>query len=217
MTDNDKRRNPTSSALIELRKEMGMTQAQFAVLVLDTAITTISRYETTHPPQGDQILRFRDIAKEQAAREPKGSEKHRAFVKLADLFSNLYVEDAMKKMGEHALISPKTDTEREHAHLLTRVNGKGAVTLATTLVLLEPYLSVDDPKALSAVDILLNEVRKFAPQVYELTMTAVNMAALGLGPTHVIDAPATKTTQPPPAADKTPATATTKPKRKKKQ
>lgn len=214
MTDNDKRRNPTSNALIELRKAMGMTQAKFAVLVLDTAITTVSRYETTHPPQGDQILRFREIAKEQAAREPKGSEKHRAFVKLADLFSDLYHADATKKMVDQALIIPRTDAEREHICVLTRAYGEGGLTLGTMLVLLEPYLSVDDPKALSAVANFLKEVREFAPQVYHLTMTAVNAAAIGFGPTHVIDAPAT-THQQAPTKD-TPATTTAQPKRKKK-
>ena len=41
---------------------MGLTQQRFAVEVVETAVTTVSRWETTHPPSGDTLLKLADVA-----------------------------------------------------------------------------------------------------------------------------------------------------------
>lgn len=111
-------RAAASDGMVALRKALNMTQAEFAVLVLKTAVTTIARYETTHPPEGDLICRLEQIA-----------EEHNLF-ELRDRFRELYAEEVLSKLAFTILMRPKSDEEREHAYLFTRVNGRDAILLA---------------------------------------------------------------------------------------
>lgn len=54
-------KHPLSVALINLRKALGETQQQFAAR-LGTAITTVARYETSHPPSGAVLQKLALIA-----------------------------------------------------------------------------------------------------------------------------------------------------------
>src|ERR1700712_3119239 len=56
-------RNPVSEALIALRTALGETQQQFAAH-LNTAITTIARYETNRPPSGAILISLAKMASE---------------------------------------------------------------------------------------------------------------------------------------------------------
>ena len=123
---------------------MKMTQAQFAVLVLDCAITTVARYETIQPPQGDVLLRLAKIAKQEAFKEGRSQAEQEIFIYLEGRFQELYVQDAREKLGCSLLMIPRTDAEREHAHLLTRVGGELAMKLAYYFLSVAQVLDAKD-------------------------------------------------------------------------
>jgi len=104
-------RDAASEALIALRTAMGKTQAQFAVQVMDTAVTTIARWETSHPPQGDLLLRLGDIALQHGMSA------------LRDVFRELYAIEVLRKLGFDLMTIPKTDAEAEHGYLMFRLEG----------------------------------------------------------------------------------------------
>jgi hypothetical protein len=99
MVEYRKPRDAASEALIALRLAMGKTQAAFAVEVLKTAVTTIARYETSHRPPGDVLLRLADIANEHGLAE------------LQSKFQLFYLEDAMRNLGSKLVMVPRTGTE----------------------------------------------------------------------------------------------------------
>jgi transcriptional regulator with XRE-family HTH domain len=55
-------RHSLSIAVTELRHELGETQQQFACR-LGCAVTTVARYETSHPPSGKVLDNLQKIAK----------------------------------------------------------------------------------------------------------------------------------------------------------
>jgi transcriptional regulator with XRE-family HTH domain len=91
----NRKRDPLSQAVIELRTSLGETQQQFAAR-LRSALSTVARYETSRPPAGDVLLQLAQIA-----------EKNR-LLKLQDLFRWQYVDEAMRKAGFELLFDPKT-------------------------------------------------------------------------------------------------------------
>jgi len=121
-----------------------MSQAQFAVLVLDCAITTVGRYETTHPPQGDLLLRLAKIAEQETFKEGRSPAEQEIFNDLNGRFKELYIQDAREKLGGDMLMMPRTDAEQEHAYLVTRVNGERAMTLTIDFLLVAAVLGAKD-------------------------------------------------------------------------
>jgi transcriptional regulator with XRE-family HTH domain len=91
----DRKRDPLSLAVIELRTSLADTQQQFAAR-LRSALSTVARYETSRPPAGDVLLQLAQIA-----------EKNR-LSKLQNLFRWRYVDEAMQKAGFELLFDPKT-------------------------------------------------------------------------------------------------------------
>jgi len=81
-------RSRASEALIELRKTMGMTQQRFAVEVLNVAVPTVGRYETSHPPAAKVLLKLAHVAHEIGCYD------------LACLFRDLYVEEVNSDLKE---------------------------------------------------------------------------------------------------------------------
>jgi len=61
-----KPRTAVQHALIELRRQLGLTQLQLALL-LDVTPTTTARWETTHPPRGPALLRIAQFAEGRGA------------------------------------------------------------------------------------------------------------------------------------------------------
>src|ERR1700733_9958179 len=57
------RSNPTSEAIVTLRKRMGLSQQRFATEVLKGAISTLARYETSSPPHGEVLRQLAEVAK----------------------------------------------------------------------------------------------------------------------------------------------------------
>jgi transcriptional regulator with XRE-family HTH domain len=71
MNGDEKTRNTVRRAVVELRNALGLTQQKFAG-VLNTAVTTIARYETSHPPSGKALLRLAEIAHEKGLLDLSG-------------------------------------------------------------------------------------------------------------------------------------------------
>jgi hypothetical protein len=84
---------------------MRMSQAKFAVLILDCANTTVGRYETTDPPHGDLLLHLARIAKDEACLSQWSSAADRqTFVNLANHFRDLYAEEVREKLNDLSAI-----------------------------------------------------------------------------------------------------------------
>jgi len=73
--------HPASGAVRALRKHMELTQTEFAVNVLNMAISTIARWETKDRPAGGALLRLAALAEKN--RRPD----------LADGFMRTFMED----------------------------------------------------------------------------------------------------------------------------
>jgi transcriptional regulator with XRE-family HTH domain len=86
MVEYSKPRDAASQALIELRNKMGLTQAGLAIAYLKTAVTTVAKYETSHRPPTEMLLRLSEIANEHAP-------------ELAGQFKIFYLEDVLKAVG----------------------------------------------------------------------------------------------------------------------
>jgi transcriptional regulator with XRE-family HTH domain len=83
-----KERSPASRAVVDLREELGLSQARFAAEVMNLSWASIAKYETTHPPKGEQLVRLMEATLSQAKRssEPRAS----ALRAIADRFKSLY-------------------------------------------------------------------------------------------------------------------------------
>ncbi len=91
-------RHPASDALIRLRGALAKTQQAFAVEDMRTAVTTVGRWETTHPPRGDVLLRLAEIA-------DKAGE-----AALRDVFRRLYVDDIFARLNFRWSLHPATES-----------------------------------------------------------------------------------------------------------
>ena len=141
-----KPRDSASVALIQLREKMGKTQAQFAVEVLKTAVTTVARYETSHRPPGDVLLRLRDIAREQGQ------------MGLADQFQSVWLQDVDKALGP-----VKTFTAADgHGLLVSSLDGELQLRGATVFLHWLGQINSPDPgikkRALAALKHFETEV-----------------------------------------------------------
>jgi hypothetical protein len=65
----------------------------------------MSRYETTHPPKGDQLVRFMEIAEIEAGREPN-RERATELRRVSTDFSDVYVREMHEKVGGMKLSVP---------------------------------------------------------------------------------------------------------------
>jgi transcriptional regulator with XRE-family HTH domain len=161
MKEHRKQRNAASEALITLRTAMGMSQAQFAVMVLESAVTTVARYETSHPPQGDLLIRLAEIA-----------EQHE-LIQLRDVFRKLYFAETKGKAGFDLMTIPKTEAEAAHGCLMLHLSGEEALSGAQSFLLILAQLSSADPKirrnAVAALSALQSAARKYTnPAVGEI-------------------------------------------------
>jgi hypothetical protein len=155
----DKPRDEASRAVIELRNAVGMNQAEFAIKVLGSAVTTMSRYETTHPPRREQLLKFSAIATEQAELLLKQIEKEKTvpgthenyerlvrLVNLGNRFHALYLADFLKSYGDDLFAFRGTDRERAYAIVLARAKGPEGVRAAIAFLTLLSALDSNVPK-----------------------------------------------------------------------
>jgi transcriptional regulator with XRE-family HTH domain len=129
MRDHEKARDAASNALIALRTAMGKTQQSFAVEDLKTAIGTIGRYETSHPPRGDVLLRLAEIADGQY-RAAKTPEAQLEFIRIRDIFRGCYLDDVHENIKGDLVMFPKTKNRRVCGYLFTSLEGTDALRAA---------------------------------------------------------------------------------------
>src|SRR4051794_29254 len=112
MRRREKPRDIASDALIALRTAMGLTQQDFAVKVMDNAaVSTIGRWETHGPPRGDTLLRFAQIADEQA-RVCTNLQDQLRFLLISGTFKKLYLDDMREEMEGELILLPKVKGQR---------------------------------------------------------------------------------------------------------
>jgi hypothetical protein len=137
MVEYRKPRDAASLALIELRNKMGLTQAGLAVAFLKTAVTTVAKYETSHRPPTEMLLRLSEIAK---AHDPALASKFRIF----------YLEDVLKAVGNQVTWVPKTESEPLRGFVTASLSGEIAIRGAMDFLTLaqragcNPELQEDD-------------------------------------------------------------------------
>lgn len=166
MVDYKKPRDAASEALIALRLAMGKTQAAFAVEVLKTAVTTIARYETSHRPPGDVLLRLADIAKEHGLAE------------LQSKFQLFYLEDAMKNLGSKLVMVPSTATEPARGFLTMSLSERtiGAAQICMRLLSLmnsDQEIPPEVDKAFSSLEkALTKDESPLVKQIHRVMLAA---------------------------------------------
>ncbi|WP_158750225.1 hypothetical protein [Acidobacterium sp. S8] len=152
-----------------------MTQQRFAVEVLKTAISTIARYETITPPEGDVLLRLSKVADENGRPD------------LGAKFLAIYVEEFSKKLGGELIMVPKTESRIEHGYVVKKLEGqKQLLFMQRALLVLGAFDYSGDPKISKAADELLDSIGDFAqrcipnPIVHKLTNAMTAAVAHGV-------------------------------------
>jgi transcriptional regulator with XRE-family HTH domain len=143
MPEREKQRNETSSAVIALRKAMGMTQQRFAVEALNVAIATVARYETSHPPRGEVLLKLAGIAKQNASGNPINIAQ--PLIDLSDTFLGLYIEEVRSNLGFQLLFSPGRGKEGAYGYILDKLTGRDEIAFAQDFLTVKRCLDSTDP------------------------------------------------------------------------
>jgi predicted transcriptional regulator len=108
-----KQRDPASRAAIRLREELGMTQDRFAKEVLGLSWASVAKYETTHPPKGEQLLRLMDVAALASKAPSVEIEKREVFSRLRKELMHLYIgefrNNVLIRLGSTGLFARYTD------------------------------------------------------------------------------------------------------------
>jgi hypothetical protein len=158
MREHEKPRDAASRAVIALRTALGKTQQTFAVEDLKSAVTTVARYETSHPPRGDALLRLAEIA-DQAI--PKHRETQTDLIKLRENFRRMYAEDVLQKIGFQLSLVPKTRSRPVQAFLLLKLEGAEEVLGAHSFYnLIVASRSKTNPERKKAATVALNSLVK---------------------------------------------------------
>jgi hypothetical protein len=110
-----------STALIELREALKLTQQRFAVEVMHVAINTIGRWESTLPPTGGVLLTMADIA-------------HRNnLIELSNTFSQFYMDEWIQMLGSlSGVVMQKSGTNE--GYLAIKLQGPGELLAANRFV-----------------------------------------------------------------------------------
>lgn len=183
-----KERHPASKAVIALREALGLSQAEFGAKILGLSEISVARYETSHPPSGEQLRRLRDVAAAQANlyrqkidRGESGSKKtethkermatykrFRVFRNIAGIFGALFMEELVAQSPERFIPVYATMDEAEHGFLITRVDGgEGIMAAECFLLLLEALASSEKDRRRDAL--------RFLSQMEETTFLLAGM------------------------------------------
>jgi hypothetical protein len=128
----------------------------------------MSRYETTHPPRKDQLLKFQQIAAEQgrsllrnieANVAPDSEENLNRVWKLAELartFNTLYISELIDSIGSQFFVFRDWAGEGPHAFLLAKFKGlngmRAAMSLMNLVTALESRSTKNKRTALEILD-----------------------------------------------------------------
>jgi transcriptional regulator with XRE-family HTH domain len=159
-----------SLALAALRKAMKLTQQEFAVTILNSAVTTISRWESGNPPpRGDSLLRLHAVAREQKLREQElhNSENEATFHNCMRVFERVWIIDVSKVLGPDIRTMVYGDDNPTTGLLVASLEGAEAFPGAEAFLHILQQLESKDPKfhqnAVSALSSLQAAARKFDP------------------------------------------------------
>jgi hypothetical protein len=130
MARNERAGHKAKRALIALRKALGKTQQAFAVEILKTAITTVARYETSHPPRGEVLLRLADIALSNGHAD------------LAGEFRFIYLDEILKNLKFDTIIDPVG----RRGYLLSKLSGPDEIELAQSFLWIKSGLDSTVPE-----------------------------------------------------------------------
>jgi transcriptional regulator with XRE-family HTH domain len=137
-------REPASLLLIELRRALGMSQAEFAIKLMDVAPITVYRLETTTPPRGDVLLQLADIAGK--AIDELFDDDETGASKLQDIRDRLlgmFLEEVIKRIGIPFTHVLKGDRPH-HGFLTMRLDDIESLKAAYSLVIALAALHSDD-------------------------------------------------------------------------
>jgi hypothetical protein len=93
--------HPASRAVVSLRNSLGKTQQAFAVEFVKTAVTTVARWETSHPPRGRTLIRLAEVA-DQAG-----------FTGLGEEFRFLYAKEAIASLKTPAFVHVTSESQTD--------------------------------------------------------------------------------------------------------
>jgi hypothetical protein len=158
MKSHEKTRDAASEAVKALRRALGKTQQAFAVEDLKSAVTTAARYETSHPPRGDVLLRLAEISENAI---PKHKASQTQLIRLRNAFRFMYVDDVLSKIGFQLALVPKKKTEPPKAYLLMKFEGPQQVLWADSFHrLFAAARSVTNPECKETALLALNSLRE---------------------------------------------------------
>jgi hypothetical protein len=100
------------------------TQQEFAVELVKTAITTVARWETSHPPRGDALIRLAEVAD----RNDRPS--------LAEEFRILYADEAIAniKVPMLAKINSMPGTAEPYGYVIAKFENSDQLSAAINLL-----------------------------------------------------------------------------------
>jgi hypothetical protein len=192
MKNDDVKRHPTSDALVQLRKALGKTQQTFAVEILHCAIGTVARYETAFPPEGVALVQLADIAFQHALTD------------IGNVFLMAFFDEVKSRLAKF----PDLSAKEGEGYVFRKLEGWKPISLEQCCMALDSAFNADDPEHRKVADDALTYMQRAAKKVLPPLTYKIR---IGYGEAVVAAINAS------PTADKTPATTTTKPKRKKKQ
>jgi hypothetical protein len=120
-----KTRSEASVELIWLRKCLGLSQAEFAVKLLDVCPMTISRMETVNPPEGEMLFKLSQIAEDETM---KGGANNEELWRLAERFRVMYLEELVGKIREPLTIVSRRGRASQ-GFLVTPLANKDAIVV----------------------------------------------------------------------------------------
>ncbi len=165
MSEHEKPRNApnaASLALVSLRTLLGKTQAQFAVTEVNTAVSTVARWEGPLPPRGDALIQLARIADREENSEANDDKRRAEFKRLADRFRTQHVLDAIEDLDRAAMLPGGKNWAMQ------LVSEKGAFFC----------LKFDDPEDYEAVHNLLTVISSLRQQGTSKAKKAAAAAAL---------------------------------------
>jgi hypothetical protein len=143
-------RHPASEAMLELRKAMGKTQTMFAVEVLNMAVSTVARFETSTPPEGDMLLKLAEVALD--------NDQEELYERFRKLYKNWMVEQA-KRLTRISVVrrspgSHRAKFEQEQYRIL-ELHGSEQSKAADNFELMLSWLKTGDAKQKATAERIL--------------------------------------------------------------
>lgn len=122
-------RHPASDAVLDLREALEKTQPELAMMV-GASRTSVARWETSHPPRGETLLRLAKFAKQQAIGK-HGPTVGESLGKVEIAFMSLYFDEILENVGGEILADPRTGK----GYLLTKLENSEQVSAAMKFLL----------------------------------------------------------------------------------